>query len=155
MTESLPTEFSIRVYGLFIESGKVLLADEYHFDREMIKFPGGGLEFGESTLDCLKREMQEEMNMEISILEHFYTTDFYQKASFNQKQLICIYYLAKFNSSIQLPLNQTPYEHLTRSNGSFSFRWQDILELDPQSLSYQADQKVGKLLQDWWLKQHQ
>lgn len=32
------------------------------------EFPGGKLEFGESDEDCIKREMKEELNIEIDIL---------------------------------------------------------------------------------------
>ena len=55
------SQFNIRVYGILInERNEVLLTDEYRFGTEITKFPGGGLEFGEGTIDCIKREMMEE-----------------------------------------------------------------------------------------------
>ena len=56
----------------------VLVADELIHGRYITKFPGGGLEFGEGTLDAIKREMMEETGIEIEVLSHFYTTDFFQ-----------------------------------------------------------------------------
>jgi len=44
----------------------------------MTKFPGGGLQFGEGTIDCIKREFREELGCEIGVLKHFYTTDYFQ-----------------------------------------------------------------------------
>ena len=76
--------FNIRVYGLFVkDKTEILLADEKRFGMNMTKFPGGGLKPGESTIACLKREVKEELNQEIRIIRHFYTTDFYQKAFFH------------------------------------------------------------------------
>src|SRR3954464_7827479 len=86
--------FNIRVYGLLINDKKqVLVSDEYIRGGYYTKFPGGGLEFGEGTRDCLKREFMEEMNLDVAVGEHLYTTDFYQMSAFNPKlQIISIYY---------------------------------------------------------------
>ena len=37
----------------------------------------------------------EECNTEIEIIKHFYTTDFYEKSSFNDSQVLSVYYLIK------------------------------------------------------------
>lgn len=58
-------QFNIRVYGFLIEDKKVLVTDEFRLGIFMTKFPGGGLQFGEGTIDCLKREFMEEMNIPI------------------------------------------------------------------------------------------
>lgn len=67
----------IRVYGIYInEREEVLLSDEFIYGREVTKFPGGGLEFGEGTRECLEREMMEETGHRFEVLDHLYTTDF-------------------------------------------------------------------------------
>ena len=49
--------FNLRVYGILInEQNQLLVSDEYIRGMKITKFPGGGLEFGEGTRDCLKRE---------------------------------------------------------------------------------------------------
>ena len=68
--------FNIRVYGIIINKrNEVLLSDEYLMDMKMTKFPGGGLRFGEGTIDCIRREAMEEFGQEIEIISHYYTTD--------------------------------------------------------------------------------
>ena len=76
--------FNIRVYGVLInEKKQVLLSDEFIRGKYYTKFPGGGLESGEGTRDCLKREFKEEMDLEVQIEDHIYTTDYFQMSAFN------------------------------------------------------------------------
>lgn len=104
--------FNIRVYGILInEQKQVLVSDEFIRGNYYTKFPGGGLEFGEGTRDCLKREFMEEMNLAVEIGEHIYTTDFYQMSAFNPgHQIISIYYEAKALEPISVPLRLNPFE---------------------------------------------
>ena len=89
--------FVIRVYGLYIDINQgLLVSDEYVYNQSITKFPGGGLEFGEGPIDCLIREMKEEMDMTFEITDHFYTTDFFVESVFNKNiQVLSIYYLMK------------------------------------------------------------
>ena len=71
---------SVRVYGILINAEKqVLVSDEFIRGGLYTKFPGGGLEVGEGTRDCLKREFMEEMGLLVEVGDHIYTTDFYMK----------------------------------------------------------------------------
>lgn len=98
--------FNIRVYGILInEKKQVLVSDEFIRGKYYTKFPGGGLELGEGTRDCLKREFKEEMNLEVQIEGHIYTTDFFQMSAFNpDDQIISIYYFVKALEPITVPL---------------------------------------------------
>lgn len=104
--------FTIRVYGILINEHKqVLVSDELIRGMYITKFPGGGLELGEGTRDCLKREFMEEMNLNVEIGEHIYTTDFYQMSAFNNaQQIISIYYFAKALEPINAPLRNTAFD---------------------------------------------
>jgi len=109
---SSPGSFNIRVYGVLInEKKQVLVSDEYIRGNYYTKFPGGGLELGEGTRDCLKREFKEEMNLEVKIGEHLYTTDFYQQSAFNPAhQIISIYYLVAALEEIKVPLRTKEFD---------------------------------------------
>lgn len=104
--------FNIRVYGVLInEKQQVLVSDELIRGMYITKFPGGGLEFGEGTRDCLQREFMEEMNLKVEIGEHIYTTDFYQRSAFNpEHQIISIYYAVKTLEAISVPLRSKPFD---------------------------------------------
>ena len=60
--------FNIRVYGIVIQNGEILLSNEHYGEHEFVKFVGGGLQQGESTIDCLRREFKEELDQEIEIV---------------------------------------------------------------------------------------
>ena len=104
--------FNIRVYGILInDNNEVLVSDELIKGNHYTKFCGGGLEIGEGTINCLVREFKEEMNLEIEVISHLYTTDFYQKSIFNPNhQLISIYYLVKAMEPISVPIRTSAVE---------------------------------------------
>jgi 8-oxo-dGTP diphosphatase len=104
--------FNIRVYGILINDLKqVLVSDEYIRGGFYTKFPGGGLELGEGTRDCLKREFLEEMNLNVSVGEHIYTTDYYQRSAFNPAhQIISIYYSVTALEEITAPLRTKEFD---------------------------------------------
>lgn len=103
---------NIRVYGILLnEDRQVLVSDEYIRGSYYTKFPGGGLEFGEGTRDCLKREFMEEMNLEVEIGDHIYTTDFFQMSAFRpDQQIIAIYYYAAAKGPIRVPLRNKEFD---------------------------------------------
>ena len=104
--------FNIRVYGILInEQKQVLVSDEFIRGNYYTKFPGGGLEFGEGTRECLAREFQEEMNLAVEVGEHIYTTDYFQLSAFiPNHQIISIYYFAKAMEEIKAPLRNKPFD---------------------------------------------
>ena len=104
--------FNIRVYGILLnEQKQVLVSDEFIRGGYYTKFCGGGLEKGEGTHDCLKREFIEEMNLAVEIVDHLYTTDFYQQSAFNPAhQIVSIYYEVRPLAAITVPLRTEPFQ---------------------------------------------
>lgn len=104
--------FNVRVYGILVnDDKKVLVSDEKIRGSFYTKFPGGGLEFGEGTRDCLAREFMEEMNLRVEVGEHIYTTDFFQMSAFTpEHQIIAIYYFARALEPITVPLRSIPFD---------------------------------------------
>lgn len=103
---------NVRVYGILMQDDqRVLVSDEFIRGSYITKFPGGGLEFGEGTRDCLRREFMEEMGLNVEIGRHIYTTDFYQRSAFNpEHQILSIYYEAIALESIAVPIRVKPFD---------------------------------------------
>ncbi len=104
--------FNIRVYGILInEQRQVLIEDAFIRSKYYTKFAGGGLEFGEGTKDCLKREFKEEMDLSVEVGEHIYTTDYFQVSAFNpDHQVISVYYFVKALEEIKAPLRNKEFD---------------------------------------------
>jgi 8-oxo-dGTP diphosphatase len=104
--------FNLRVYGILInEKKQVLVSDEFIRGNYYTKFPGGGLEFGEGTIECLRREFKEEMNLEVEVGAHIYTTDYFQMSAFNpEHQIISIYYYTRPLEEIRAPLRNKVFD---------------------------------------------
>ncbi len=86
-------KINVRVYATVVKDGKVLVLHEEYVGTQLMKFPGGGLEFGESVLECLHRELDEELNVKINIIEHLYTQENFLVSRFREdEQLLTLYY---------------------------------------------------------------
>ncbi len=137
--------FNVRVYGIYLKNKKLLVSDELFNGINMTKFPGGGLKYGEGTVDCLKREFLEEFGFEIEIIEHFYTTDYFQKALFfNNTQLISIYYLIDILSENNIPnLN---YNVEASEEKPQILRLSSIDRLSSEDFTFPIDKKVVEMI---------
>ncbi len=96
-------KFNIRVYAACVKDKKVLVLFEEYAGDFLVKFPGGGLDFGEGTLECLQREFDEELNVKIKNIKHFYTQEDFLVSRFrDNEQLLTIYYLAEIEDENEL-----------------------------------------------------
>lgn len=137
--------FVIRIYGLVVNNQKeVLITDEYRLGIQMTKFPGGGLKYGEGTIDCLRREFREECNgQDIENIRHFYTTDYFQEAVFYEKhQLISIYYLTDLKQPLKFSISDKAFDFEEMKDGNQSFRWLQLKNAHPQQLTFPVDKLV-------------
>jgi ADP-ribose pyrophosphatase YjhB (NUDIX family) len=144
----MPYPFNVRVYGILINNEQqVLVTDELIQGREITKFPGGGLEFGESTIECLIRELKEEADMEIEVIKHFYTTDFFQVSAFNPNaQVISIYYLIRPLQGLTIPISIKPFDFPERIEGAINFRLISLKDISEEDFTFLIDKKVVGLL---------
>ena len=149
--------FNIRVYGILLNEDKqVLVSDELIRGACITKFPGGGLELGEGTRDCLKREFMEEMNLNVDITDHLYTTDFYQQSAFNtDHQIISIYYFVKPLEPIKVPLRTKPFDFdetqmqvYEAKRETETFRFIDWNNFSDSELTLPIDKVVANLLKN-------
>lgn len=145
--KTAPESITIRVYGVLIDEKRILIADEFKKGIRFSKFPGGGLELGEGIHDCLIREWREELHQTIGIVEHFYTTDFFQISAFNpRQQVISIYFLVQ---PVDEPINQVsevPFDFSIEKGGTQSFRWVALNNFSEKDVTFPIDKLVAKMI---------
>lgn len=127
---------TVRVYGLLCnEQSELLICQEQIQDHTINKFPGGGLELGESPPETLLREMKEETNLICHIERHIYTTDFYIESIFRpHTQVLCIYYLLACDDLS--PLKLLPH------NAKLIPRFVEINTLNTDFFSFESDRRA-------------
>lgn len=140
--------FTIRVYGLLIHNGAVLVSDELIKGHRITKFPGGGLEFGEGLKDCLVREIREEIGVQALDAQHFYTTDFFQQSTFHQRplQVISVYYTFRVPDVAVIPVVSTPFSGMHGDGDQEVFRWLALEGAAEDALSLPIDRVVWRML---------
>lgn len=125
--------FNVRVYGLLInELNQLLVADEvFKNGNRSTKFPGGGLELGEGTIDGLKREFVEECGVQVEVVKHFYTTDFFVPSFFDtETQIISIYYTVSSPFWRDIKTSETKFDFIeVPGQEAESFRWVNLKDL--------------------------
>jgi 8-oxo-dGTP diphosphatase len=147
--------FTIRVYGLLItDENKVLVSDEFIRGNYYTKFPGGGLEFGEGTRECLAREFMEEMNLKVKVGDHLYTTDFFQISAFdNTHQIVSSYYWVHPLEELKVSLRDKDFDfdesqmEVYRETGETeTFRMIHLNDFGPDSVSLPIDKVVAEIV---------
>ena len=149
--------FNIRVYGILVnEKKQVLVADEYIRGGLYTKFPGGGLEFGEGTRDCLKRELKEELGIEAEIGDHLYTTDFFQMSAFRpDDQIISIYYFVKQSEDLKVPVREKQFDFdeqqmqvYDKTGETETFRLIDWDDFSEETVTLPIDKIVARMVKN-------
>lgn len=149
--------FNVRVYGVLInEQKQLLLSDEYIRGAFYTKFPGGGLEMGEGTRDCLKREFKEEMNLNVRVDEHLYTTDYFQLSAFNPNdQIISIYYFVTPLEPITFALTKSQFNFTEQQLKVYqekleieTFRFVDLSNFSEENVTLPIDKIVAKIIRE-------
>ena len=139
--------FNLRVYGVWIQPGHgVLVSYETVDGMDVVKFPGGGLEFGEGPEDCIKREWEEELGFQIDIVRQLYFTDHLVPSFRNDgDQVISLYYRVK-------PQSQSGWRVTSEgilqpaTDSEETFRFLSLQTISPDLFAFPIDKKVVNLL---------
>lgn len=132
----------IRVCGLLVEDDSILLAQIHSPVTESLVWipPGGGLQFGETMEECLKREFHEETNLQIEVrnlihinelvADPFHAVEFYFEVKKQSGEI-------KLGSDPEMPAEKQLLRDL---------KWFPIDQLPDSEL---APQSLLEKLQDW------
>ncbi|MGB0177215.1 MAG: NUDIX domain-containing protein [Owenweeksia sp.] len=141
---------TIRVYGLLIRNGEVLLSRENIGGEIHTKFPGGGMEPREGIIDCLKREFMEEVSITLSRTEHFYTTEDYFASVFHQDQrrVISIYYLVWTDQAEDIVTGNPGDPSLLQKDDNQVLYWAPLENIEKEPVELPIDRIVMRKLRE-------
>jgi 8-oxo-dGTP diphosphatase len=118
--------FNIRIYALCVEENRLLVLHEPFMGNMVCKLPGGGLEFGEGTIDCLKREFMEELGLKIKNYSPYYIQENYvESLAKNNKQIVLLYFKVEIENASSIQLLDTNIQ---------SYEWIDLKKDCPLTL---------------------
>ena len=121
--------FKVRVSGIIIINNK-LLVDKYNDTKYCL--PGGYVELGETTEEGLRREIKEEVNIDININNFMGVMEnFFYGRNNDYTQSLDFYYKVSPKDINDINLND--YEYVENDKGfiiKHEFKWIDINNLD-------------------------
>ncbi|WP_406242551.1 NUDIX hydrolase [Tissierella carlieri] len=95
--------FQIRVTGLLIENGKILLVNQKVSSSRSWSLPGGRLEQGETIEEGIVRELYEETGLNVKIIKLLYICE---KTDVTPPLLHITFMLERVCGEIKLPTNE-------------------------------------------------
>ena len=107
-------EQKVVVNSVIIINKKVFMvkrADDAKFLPGYWEFPGGKVNYAETPEDALKREVNEECNIDIEIISPLIVDHFYMDKNMLEKQFIDIFYLCKTYGSKNVAINPEHTEY--------------------------------------------
>lgn len=141
-----PDRFNVRVYGILVNQGKILISHEQFRGEVFTKFPGGGLNLGEGIIDALIREFKEEMDVNIIPSYLFHVTESLQISSFYpEDQVIAVYYIVLCEDVESINTSKSIDE--LEEKGEV-FEWIELSEFDKQMLTFESDREATSKLLD-------
>ena len=91
--------------GIVIKDNKILLVHE--LNKDVYMSPGGGVEQGESFERCCRRELMEEVGLDVSVGEHLFTINEYVF----DELFISNYFLCEVVGVGEMALTPTEIDH--------------------------------------------
>ena len=119
--------FKMRGAGLIVKEGKLLTVDICN--NGFYCLPGGHVHLGESSLEAIKREMEEEVNLTckeaklLAIIENFFTGK--ENKKYHE---VCYFYLYQPNEEVEVK----DYSRIENDEGelkNLDFKWLELKNL--------------------------
>lgn len=115
--------FNYRVSAVIIRNDCLLTMQDNAYSYSYL--PGGRVKMGETSEQAMRREMQEELHADLSLLRPmWFCQDFFTEEDTGERfHEICIYYLVDGNSLPEVPFSYAEGERINR------FSWTPLGDL--------------------------
>lgn len=122
--------FSYRVAGILLRNGKILL--QKPIGDTGFAIPGGHVELGETNEQTLKRELKEEIGVDIEVGELKWVAEIFFPWGDKPCHQICLFYDISLTDETQIPLDGVFVgdEQIEGKNFKMEFYWQSVENLN-------------------------
>jgi len=140
--------FNVRTYGILLnDRNEILLSHEQYKGLSFTKFPGGGVNIGESLPCALQREFMEECGLEIRVGRLLHLTDIMVPSAFDDSQVIGAYYFVQATFQDLLRFEVERMKEGESGNAEQIFRWVPLAGFSTNDLYFEMDkhawQQIG------------
>lgn len=119
-------KFNFRVAGIAIHNNRILLHTTEKDD--FWNLPGGRVEFNESTDQTIKREIKEELDIEIQMSKLLFVNEDFFEYEDKRYHEIGFYYLIDFQDGHEILTKDGEFKGI-EDNGRLIFKWFSLDEL--------------------------
>ncbi|KAA3603953.1 MAG: NUDIX hydrolase [Calditrichaeota bacterium] len=144
MSHKKPSAFNCRVYGILTQKNQILISREKYDEIEIMKFPGGGIELGESPEEALIREFAEEANAKIRIDEFINVSKKFHKSVFNGTQLIALYWKVSLLEDEKITTHKELIPTGEKPNSFYQLFWANIFDLNEDFFTFATEKETFK-----------
>lgn len=110
----------VGVYAIIIKDGSILMTHTLSGTKNILNFPGGGVDEGEGFAEALKRECLEELGMAVEIEKFLYASkDLYRHEDFPHSYMYNLYFLVKLKPNEIIEHAELEAEWFTLDNMPF------------------------------------
>lgn len=141
---------TLRVYGFLInDSSQVLIAVERYQGIPMVKFPGGGVNWGEGHKDALIREFKEELDISIKVKNNIYFNDFAVESVIDSRfQVQSFFYIVESLNYLDVQTHSS-IEFPERDGERFV--WCNIEELNEKMFTFAIEKKAATAFKNYFI----
>lgn len=126
---------------IFNNEGKVLIAQRGQKAKNDVgkwEFPGGSVEFAETLENAIKREIKEELDIEIKVIELLHVVDHFLIEK--KQHWVAPSYIAKLISGVA---------KINEPEKCSNFKWVNFSQIDPSTLSSPSRSNYKKFIEKY------
>ncbi len=135
------------VYGLIIQNDKILLIKKFGGPYNgKLDLPGGTIEFREKPVETLKRELMEEVGIELKNYQLFDVNSVYFDWNYNDDTIVEVHHTGIFYKILEFDNEiKKDVEIDSINDDSLGAKWLDIKSLNKDMISPLAYEELIKL----------